>query len=119
MALDRTGGIAMQFLVLTKASSESTVPIQVRLQLVRQTYESFVEKREPRIKQAFPFAGERAGAFIVEVGSHEELSDVISDLPFSGIVDVTIHALTTIEQSLKTIKKAEQRAAQMAPAMGR
>jgi hypothetical protein len=40
-------------------------------------------------------------------------------LPFSGIVDVTIHTLTTLEQSLKTIKKAEQRVAQMAPAMGR
>jgi len=109
----------MQFLVLTKASSETNVPIQVRLQLVRQTYESLVEKREPRIKQAFSFAGQRAGAFIVEVGSHEELSDVLSELPFSGIVDVTIHALTTLEQSLKTIKKSEQRVAQMAPAIGR
>jgi hypothetical protein len=119
MALDRTGGIAMQFLVLTKASSNTTLPPQVTLQLVRQTYESVLEKREPRINQAFPFAGQRAGAFIVEVGSAEELSDVISDLPFSGIVDVTIHPLTTVEQSLKTIKKAEQRVAQMAPAMGR
>jgi len=108
----------MQFLVLTKAGN-TTMPPQVMLQLVRQTFESFIEKREPRIKQYFPFAGERAGAFIVEAGSAEELSDVITDLPYSGVVDVTIHPLTTIEQSLKTIKKAEQRAAQMAPAMGR
>jgi len=108
----------MQFLVLTKAGN-TIMPPQVTLQLVRQTYELVLEKREPRIKQAFPFAGERAGAFIVEVGSAEELSDVISDLPFSGIVDVTIHPLTTVEQSLKIIKKAELRVAQMAPAMGR
>jgi muconolactone delta-isomerase len=109
----------MQFLVLTKAAT-TNLPPQVTLQLVRQTFEMAIEKREPRIKQAFSFAGERAGAFVVEVGSAEELSDVISDLPFSGIVDVTIHALTTLEQSLKTIKKAEQRVAQMTPAtMGR
>jgi len=108
----------MQFLVLTKAGN-TTMPPQVMLQLVRQTFESFIEKREPRIKQYFPFAGERAGAFIVEAGSAEELSDVITDLPYSGVVDVTIHPLTTVEQSLKTIKKAEQRVAQMAPAMGR
>jgi muconolactone delta-isomerase len=78
-----------------------------------------IEKREPRIKQAFSFAGERAGAFVIEAGSAEELSDVVTDLPFSGIVDVSIHPLTSLEQSLKTVKKAEQRVAQMAPAMGR
>ena len=107
----------MQFLVLTKAGN-TTMPPQVMLQLVRQTFESFIEKREPRIKQAFSFAGQRAGAFVIEAGSAEELSDVVSELPFSGIVDVSIHALTSVEQSLKTVKKAEQRVAQMAPAMG-
>ena len=118
MAPGHIGGIAMQFLVLTKAAT-TNLPPQVTLQLVRQTFEMAIEKREPRIKQAFSFAGERAGAYVIEVGSAEELSDVISDLPFSGVVDVTIHALTTLEQSLKTVKKAEQRVAQMAPAMGR
>ena len=108
----------MQFLVLTKAAT-TNLPPQVMLQLVRQTFEMFVEKREPRIKQAFPFAGERAGALVIEAGSAEELSDVIAGMPYSGIVDVTIHPLTTVEQSLKTIKQAEQRLAQMAPAMGR
>lgn len=108
----------MQFLVLTKAGT-SNLPPQVMLQLVRQTFEMIVEKREPRIKQAFSFAGERAGAFVIEAGSAEELSDVISDMPFAGIVDVSIHPLTTVEQSLKTVKKAEQRVAQMAPTMGR
>lgn len=108
----------MQFLVLTKAGT-TNLPPQLVLQLVRQTFEMVLEKREPRIKQAFSFAGERAGAYIIEAGSAEELSDVVSDLPFSGIVDVSIHALTTLEQSLKTVKKAEQRVAQMAPTMGR
>jgi hypothetical protein len=108
----------MQFLVLTKAGS-TNLPPQVMLQLVRSTFESILEKREPRIKQAFSFAGERAGAFVIEAGSAEELSDIVSDLPFSGAVDVSIHALTSIEQSLKTVKKAQERVAQMAPAMGR
>lgn len=108
----------MQFLVLTKAMT-SNLPPQVTLQLVRQTFEMLVEKREPRIKQVFPFAGERAGAYVIEAGSAEELSDVVSDLPFSGIVEVTIHSLTTVEQALKTVKKAEQRVAQMAPVTGR
>ncbi|OLC26484.1 MAG: hypothetical protein AUJ02_08510 [Chloroflexi bacterium 13_1_40CM_3_65_12] len=108
----------MQFLVLTKAGT-TNLPPQVMLQLVRQTFEMVLEKREPRIKQAFSFAGERAGAFIIEAGSAEELSDIVSNLPFSGVVDVSIHALTTTEQALKTIKNAEQRVAQMAPAMGR
>ena len=104
--------------MLTKAGN-TNVPPQVALQLVRQTFEMVIEKREPRIKQAFSFAGERAGAFIIEAGSAEELSDGISDLPFSGITDVSIHALTSVEQALKTVKKAEQRVSQMAPAIGR
>jgi len=109
----------MQFLVVTKASANPGVPVPVTIQLVRKTFEMLLEKRDPRIKQSWSFAGERAGAMIVEVGSAEELSDVIASLPFSGITDVSIHALTTLEQALKTIKQAEERIAQMAPAMGR
>ena len=109
----------MQFLVLSKASDNSGVPVPVTIQLVRKTFEMLLEKRDPRIKQTWSFAGERAGGMIVDVGSAEELSDVIASLPFSGITDVSIHALTTLEQALKTIKQAEERIAQMAPAMGR
>ena len=108
----------MQFLVLTKAAT-TNLPPQVTLPLVRQTFEMFLEKREPRIKQNLQFAGERAGATIIEAGSAEELSDIIASLPFSGVVDVSIHPLTTVEQALKVVKQAEQRLAQMAPAMGR
>jgi len=113
------GGIAMQFLVLSKASANPGVPVQVTIQLVRKTFEMLLEKRDPRIKQFWSFAGERAGAAIIEVGSAEELSDVIASMPFSGVTDVTIHALTTVEQALKTVKQAEERMAQMAPAVAR
>ena len=109
----------MQFLVLTKASANPGVPVQVSIQLVRKTLEMLLEKRDPRIKQFWSFAGERAGAAIIEVGSAEELSDVVASMPFSGITDVTIHALTTLEQALKTVKQAEERVAQMAPAVAR
>ena len=108
----------MQFLVLTKAAT-TNLPPQVMLPMVRQTFESIIAKREPRIKQAFNFAGERAGAYVIEANSAEELSDIISEMPFAGVVDVQIHALTTVEQALKIVKAAEQRVAQMSPAMGR
>src|SRR5256712_12132362 len=110
------GGIAMQFLVVTKASANPGVPVPVTTQLVRKTFEMLLEKRDPRIKQSWSFAGERAGAMIVAVGSAEELSDVIASLPFSGITDVSIHALTPPEQALKTLQQAEDPPAPTAPA---
>ena len=39
----------MQFLVLTKASANPGVPVQVTIQLVRKTFEMLLEKGDHRI----------------------------------------------------------------------
>lgn len=47
--------------------------------------------------------GERAGAFVVDVGSFEELDDVMNHLPFFGLVKWTVKPLVpfaTMAQSV-------------------
>ena len=74
------------------------------------------DNKEPRIKAVYPFAGERAGVFIVEAKSGDELQEIIGNLPLSGISTNEIHPLGTLDAVLKTIEIAEQRIAQMMPA---
>ena len=104
----------MQFAVLTKAIDSPTMPPQVALALVRQTFQMIAANQEPRIKAAYPFAGERAGILIVEANSGDELQEVIGSLPFAGVVKIEAHAVGSVAAVLKTVEEAERRVAAMA-----
>lgn len=106
----------MQFAVIAHGVDASNVPPQVAIGLVKQTFQMVNAKKEPRIKASYPFAGERAGIFIVEVNSGDELQELISSLPFSGIVKVEIHAISSVQAALKSVEEAERRVQSMAPA---
>jgi muconolactone delta-isomerase len=106
----------MQFAVLAHAIDGGNVPPQVAIGLVKQTFQMVSSNKEPRIKAAYPFAGERAGIFIVDVNSGDELQELISSLPFSGVVKSEVHAISSIQAALKSVEEAERRIQAMAPA---
>src|SRR5260370_21798358 len=98
----------MEFLVISHAVDSANVPRQVTVALAKQTFQMLKANKEPRIKPVYPFAGERAGAFIVEAKSGDELQEIIASLPLSGISTNEIHPLTTLDAVLKTMDIAEQ-----------
>ena len=106
----------MQFAVIMRATDSSSLPPQVQLALPKQTFEMLSSKQDPRIKAVYPFAGERAGLFIIDTSSADELQEVIGALPLSPMSRAEVHPISTLQGVLKTLQQAEQRMAQMAPA---
>lgn len=106
----------MEFVAIIRAVESSNVPPQVAIGLAKQTFQQFASNKDPRIKAMYGFAGERAGVLILDVKSGEELQEVISSLPFSGITTAEIHPVSSVQTTLKTIEEIERRMASMMPA---
>jgi muconolactone delta-isomerase len=106
----------MQFAVISRALDSGNVPAQVAVSLAKQTFQMLSSNPDPRIKAVYPFAGERAAILIVDVKSGEELQELMSSLPLSGISKSEIHPIGSVQSSLKSIEDAERRIAAMSPA---
>jgi muconolactone delta-isomerase len=106
----------MQFAVISHALDTGVAPPQVAVALAKQTFQMLSSNPDPRIKAVYPFAGERAAILIVDVKSGEELQELISSLPLSGISKSEIHAISSVQSALKSIEDAERRIAAMSPA---
>jgi hypothetical protein len=106
----------MQFAVIVRATDSTNLPPQVAVALPKQTFEMLSSKPDPRIKAFYPFAGERAGLFIVDTNSGDELQEVISALPLSPLVKAEVHPIGTVQGVLKTLQQMERRVSQMATA---
>ncbi|HVS50456.1 MAG TPA: hypothetical protein VHJ99_16340 [Candidatus Dormibacteraeota bacterium] len=106
----------MQFAVIMHAVDSGNVPPQVAIGLVKQTFQLLNSNQDPRVKVVYPFAGERAGIFIVDVKSGDDLQELLSGLPFSGITKAEIHAIGSVQSALKSVEEAERRILAMAPA---
>ena len=104
----------MQFLVELRRMDAPQMPPQAEVALAKQTFQRMLQNAEPRIKAAYPYAGERAGALVVEAASGDELSEILGGLPFFPAVSMSIHPLATLEQSLRATEQAEAMLAQMA-----
>ena len=106
----------MEFFVIARASDSANVPPQVAVSLAKQTFQAAKAKPDPRVKAMYMFAGERAGALIIDAKSGDELQEIISSFPLSGISTFEIHPLATLDAVLKAVETSEKRIAQMTPA---
>jgi muconolactone delta-isomerase len=105
----------MQFAVITRAIDSPSVPPQVALPMVKQTLRMLASEQDPRIKAVYALAGQRASILIVEAKSGDELQELVASLPFAPIVKIEVHAIGSIQASLKTVEDAERRVSEMAP----
>ncbi|TME22245.1 MAG: hypothetical protein E6I67_06165 [Chloroflexi bacterium] len=106
----------MEFVVITRALDSTNLPPAASIALAKQTFQMVASNQDSRIKAVYPFAGERAGVFIVDVKSGDELQELLGSLPFSGITKAEIHPVGSVQSSLKSIEAAEKRLAAMTPA---
>jgi len=106
----------MQFLVLLRGLESPVAPPPQEIALVKETFEGFAAGRDPRIKAVYPFAGERAGALLIEANSGEEVTEIIGALPFARLTKAEPHIVSTVRATLDVLKIAEQRMAALAPA---
>ena len=60
-------------------------------------------------------AGERAGAFVVDASSHDELGTLLASLPFWGLVKWHVTPLQSWSSTVERDRAAFQRAASAAP----
>src|SRR5215472_1262493 len=104
----------MQFAVIMRATDSTSLPPQAQVTLPKQTFEMLSSKPDPRIKAVYPFAGERAGLFIIDTNSGDELQEVLAALPLSPLATAEVHPLSTVQGVLRTMEQLEQRMSQMA-----
>jgi muconolactone delta-isomerase len=107
----------MQFVVEIRRMETPQGPPQMELALAKQMFQQFVSgQADPRIKAAYPYAGERAGTLIVEVESADELNQVMGKVPVLPLCDVEYHPVMSVQQGLAGIEEAERRLAAMSGA---
>lgn len=106
----------MQFAVIMRATDSSSLPPQAQVALPRQTFEMLSSKKDPHIKAVYPFAGERAGVFIIEADTADELQELIGTLPLSPMARAEVHPISSVQGVLKTLQQMEQRMSQAMPA---
>jgi muconolactone delta-isomerase len=106
----------MQFAVITRALDRSSIPIPAQLMMVEKTFELLKSKADPRIKETYGFAGERAGILIIEANSGDEITEIVGSLPFFNLVQTEVHPLASIDSALTNIRQAQERFTQMTPA---
>jgi hypothetical protein len=106
----------MQFAVITRALDTSNLPVSAQLMMVEKTFELLKSKADPRIKETYGFAGERAGILIIEAGTGEEITEILGNLPFFGLIKTEIHAVASVESALSNVRQAQERFTQMTPA---
>ena len=106
----------MQFAVIARATDTSSLPPQAQVALPKKTFEMLASRQEPRIKAVYPFAGERAGIFLIEVDTADELQEVMGGLPLAPLVRMEVHPVGTVQSTLKTLERAEQSLAELVAA---
>lgn len=106
----------MEFIVIARATDSANVPPQVAIALAKQTFQAAKTAQDPRVKAMYMFAGERAGALVIDVKSGDELQELLSSFPLSGISTFEVHPLASLDSVLKSLEVAEKRVAAMTPA---
>jgi muconolactone delta-isomerase len=94
----------MRFLVITK--QKYMVPPEVQLGLIDGSLAwSKRYSASKKLEQAWGFAGIPGGGGIADVGSLEELNQIMAENPLAAIAETEIVPLVNLEESLTLAKK--------------
>lgn len=89
----------MQFLIITRQASPA--PPEMNGPLMEAMKAWVAEHRASgKLKAVWAFAGTPGGGGILEVGSHEELDDIMVGFPFGPFSSIEVIALSDIDKSL-------------------
>jgi hypothetical protein len=76
--------------------------------MLKATFEQFANETNPKIKAVYPFADQRATAFVTEVDSADELGEVIGSLPASRLSVFEAHPITSPQSVIEGLSQWEQ-----------
>ncbi len=108
----------MKYLVSMESIETGLLPFQQMAGLIEQTILPGLEtvqklEKEKKVLGGGVLAGKRKGVVIIEAASNEELDQILTSLPFWGLMKVEVSPLMTFSQaivrtreSLKQIKEA-------------
>ena len=98
----------MQFHVIGRMIDAPVAPPQQELALLKATFERFQSGEDPRIKAVYPFADERATAFVVEVDSADDLARLLNSLPGSRLSTFEAHPITSPDNVVAILSEWER-----------
>ncbi|MGA2462364.1 MAG: muconolactone Delta-isomerase family protein [Candidatus Bathyarchaeia archaeon] len=102
----------MSYLVTGEFIENSVPPEafpQVWETVIRPSLESLAKMGDDKKLTGGIFAGQRAGAFVIEVQSNEELDTTLGSLPFWGLIKWNVTPLQTIRGAIERDRKAVER----------
>lgn len=79
--------------------------VMVIEQAIVPTFEVFAQWEQAGTIRGGLFAGERAGAFILEAASAEEVGQMIGSLPAAGLVKWEVKALQSFRSSIEQTRQ--------------
>jgi muconolactone delta-isomerase len=98
----------MQFHVIGRMIDAPVAPPQQELALPTATFEQFRSGANPSIKAVYPFADERATAFVVEVDSADELARLLGSLPGSRLSTFEAHPIASPDSVVAILSEWER-----------
>ncbi|MHC4256692.1 MAG: muconolactone Delta-isomerase family protein, partial [Planctomycetota bacterium] len=113
------GGVEMQYLVNFETMEIGTLPPQQVAQILENRFLPSVEiikkqKAEGKILAGGIEAGGKGGVVIVEVDSNEELSQLLTELPNWGLLNITVTPLESFEFRASVLRKMVEKLKAMA-----
>jgi hypothetical protein len=102
----------MQFLVIGRMIDAAVMPPEQELAVLKETFERFANNGDHRIKAVYPYADQRATAFVAEVESADELTALISSLPANRVSTFEAHPIASPAGIVGVIAEWERALAQ-------
>ena len=97
----------MLYLMKTECKGAFPLPPDQWMEVVVKQLETLTSyKQQGKILAGGPLANGRAGYFIFDVDSNEELLNLGTQLPMFPFCDVEITALATLEHALESVKQS-------------
>ncbi len=110
---DRTLTIPMMYLVSAEFIENSVTPEafpQVWESVIRPSLETLAKMADEKKLTGGVLAGQRAGAFIIDAQSNEEVGTVLGNLPFWGLIKWNVTPLQSMRSAIERDRKAVEAA---------
>lgn len=76
---------------------------------VTETFEHLAARRDPRVTALYPFAGELAGAVVMEAGSAAELPDMTTTGPAGRLCTFEYHTIAPLPSPPSEERRSDRR----------
>ena len=107
--LDHATTISMMYLVSAEFIENSVTPEafpQVWENVIRPSLETLAKMADEKKLTGGVLVGQRAGAFVIDAQSNEEVGTVLGNLPFWGLIKWNVTPLQSVRSAIERDRKA-------------